>query len=357
MSDQPARKRPAAADLKQRWSALTGTEGTKLRQRDAARELGVSETEVVACRCGAGVRRLQGPWGHLLQDLHGLGTVMALTRNESVVHEKVGRFDNVTIYQNMGLVLNEDIDLRIFLSHWHHGYAVTEKTPGGLRRSLQFYDVDGTAVHKVYPRADSGSFETLVANYLHADQSPGEDVVPLARPVPGHPDSEIDADGLRSRWQALQDVHDFHAMLQEAGAGRVQAFRLAGCDLAFRVKPHSFRTVLENAAAAGIPVMIFAASAGVIQIHTGSVSRLRETGPWYNVLDPGFSLHLRNDHVASAWVVRKPTREGVVTSLELFDSQDRDILLMFGKRKPGDVEREDWRALVNALKPEEEPAR
>lgn len=354
MNDQTAREPLTAADLKQRWSALTGTEGTKLRQRDAARELGVSEAEIVACRCGDGVQRLRGPWGPLLQDLHGLGTVMALTRNESVVHEKVGRFDNVTIYQNMGLVLNEDIDLRIFLSHWHHGYAVTEETPGGLRRSLQFYDVDGTAVHKVYPQEDDGSFGTLVANHLHADQSPGQEVVPLTRPALDHPDSEIDAGGLRRRWHALQDVHDFHAMLQEAGAGRVQAFRLAGCDLAFRVKPHSFRTVLENAAAAGIPVMIFAASAGVIQIHTGSINRLRETGPWYNVLDPGFSLHLRHDHVAGAWVVRKPTREGVVTSLELFDSLERDILLMFGKRKPGEVEREDWRALVNALKPEEE---
>ena len=27
---------------------------------------------------------------------------------------------------------------------------------------------------------------------------------------------------------------------------------------------------------------------------------------------------------------------------------------MFGKRKPGEVEREDWRGLVSALEPEEE---
>ena len=35
---------------------------------------------------------------------------------------------------------------------------------------------------------------------------------------------------LRERWQALQDVHDFHAMLQDLGAGRAQAFRLVGHD-------------------------------------------------------------------------------------------------------------------------------
>ena len=354
MADEVARGRPAAPDLKERWIALKEAEGANLRQRDAARDLGVSEAELVACRCGDGVRRLRGPWGHLLQELHGLGTVMVLTRNESVVHEKVGRFENVTIYQNTGLVLNEDIDLRIFLSHWHHAYAVTEQTPRGPRRSLQFYDVDGTAVHKIYPREDDGAFDALVDGYLHADQRPGQQVLPPARPAPAHADAAIDRDGLRRHWLALQDVHDFHGMLQEVGAGRVQAFRLVGRDLASPVKSYSFRTLLENAAAACIPVMIFVGSPGVIQIHTGPVSRLKETGSWYNVLDPGFSLHLRHDHVAGAWVVRKPTREGVVTSLELFDNQGRDILLMFGKRKPGEVEREDWRALVNALKPEEE---
>ena len=306
---------------------------------------------------GAGTtsRRLRGPWGDLLQDLHRLGNVMALTRNDSVVHEKVGCFGNVTIHRNMALVLNEDIDLRILLSHWHHGYAVTEQTAGGPRRSLQFYDAtDGTAVHKVYTREDNGALEALVADYLHADQTPGQQVLEPIRRTPDHPDEEIDQVGLRRRWRALQDVHDFHGMLQEAGAGRQQAFRLVGWDFAFPLKQHSYRTVLENAAAARIPIMVFVGNPGVIQIHTGPVGRLKETGPWYNVLDPGFSLHLRHDDVASAWVVRKPTREGVVTSLELFNSLGRAIVLMFGKRKPGEVEREDWRGLVNALKPEGE---
>ena len=191
----------AGAGLKERWTAMTGAEGVSLRQRDAARKLGVSEAELVACRCGDGVQRLRGPWGALLQDLHRLGTVMALTRNDSVVHEKVGCYGNVTVYQNTAIVLNEDIDLRIFLGHWHHGYAVTEETPAGMRRSLQFYDVDGTAVHKVYPREDNGALDALVEDHLHADQTPGQPVLPPARRAPDRPDTEIDREGLRRRWQ------------------------------------------------------------------------------------------------------------------------------------------------------------
>ena len=58
--------------------------------------------------------------------------------------------------------------------------------------------------------------------------------------------------------------------------------------------------------------MIFVSSRGCIQIHTGEVRKLLPMGPWFNVMDPNFNLHLREDHVASAWVVKKPTTDGVV---------------------------------------------
>ena len=79
-------------------------------------------------------------------------------------------------------------------------------------------------------------------------------------------------------------------------------------------------------------------------------------GPWVNVLDPGFNLHLREDHIASAWVVKKPTADGLVTSLELFDAQGETIAMFFGERKPGKRESCEWRALIdNLLKHEVQP--
>jgi putative hemin transport protein len=344
--------------LKARWLALKAEE-PNIRVRDAADKLGVSEAELVATRCGDGVQRLDGPWGDLIKELPNLGSVMALTRNESAVHEKIGCFNKISIFQNMGLVLNEEIDLRIFLNHWHSGFAVSEETRSGVRHSLQFYDQDGTAVHKVYLREESNAeaYEAIIDKYLHADQSTVQWVLAKAKPPIGRPDGEIDRAVLRDRWQALQDVHDFHAMLLELGAGRVQAFRLVGDDAAYPVGKDSFRVALEKAAAAAMPIMVFAGSAGVIQIHTGPVRKLKEVGPWYNVLDPGFNLHLRQDRIASAWVVKKPTRDGIVTSLEIFDADNQQIAFMFGARKPGEPEREDWRALIDALEREGVPIR
>jgi putative hemin transport protein len=70
---------------------------------------------------------------------------------------------------------------------------------------------------------------------------------------------------------------------------------------------------------------------------------------WLNVLDPDFNMHLRADHIDTLWVVKKPTEDGVVTSLEAFDSKKNMIAQFFGLRKPGIPELKDWAALVETL--------
>lgn len=44
--------------------------------------------------------------------------------------------------------------------------------------------------------------------------------------------------------------------------------------------------------------------------------------------------------------MKKPTKEGFVTSIEVFDENRQLIVQFFGKRKPGIPEREDWREVV-----------
>ena len=341
---------PSRSDLRDRWLALQAEE-PGLRTRDAANRLGVSEAELIASRCGNGVRRLDGPWGSVVEALPGLGTVMALTRNDSIVHERVGQYAKAAIIQNTGLVLGETIDLRIFFAHWHFGFAVTETVRSGTRQSLQFFDADGTAVHKVYLRAGTGgnAYEALVGKHLHADQSCRQEVIPRLQSPPPRPDSDIDQSALRDRWLSLQDTHDFHSMLHELGAGRVQALRMMPDEFARELRRDGFQVSLRQAAETGMPVMIFVGNPGVVQIHTGPVHRLKQVGPWFNVLDPDFNLHLREDLIASAWLVRKPTRDGIVTSVEIYTEEGQQIAWIFGKRKPGDQEPDGWRSLATAL--------
>lgn len=339
-------------ELKQKWADFKAA-NPGVRIRNAATALGVSEAELVATECGDTVTRLNTDWRSILKDLEALGEVMALTRNDACVHEKTGVYRNVKVFENrdVGLVLDEQIDLRIFLAHWRYGFAVETPWSGakdGVRRSLQFFDRDGTAVHKVFVTRQSklDAYYELVERYRHADQSPALQVESIPESEAEKPDSAIDSERFLNAWSELRDTHDFFSMLKDHGVSRAQALRLAEGRFTECVPSDSARWILTRAAETQTPIMVFVGSAGCIQIHSGPVKTLKQTPPWFNVLDPDFQLHLNESLVDAAWIVQKPTRYGVVTSLELFDSRGEVIALFFGKRKPGIPELDAWRVLL-----------
>ena len=338
------------ADLRAAWREhLEHNPGTRIR--DAAMALGVSEAELLATGCGDSVVRLDATWPELVGQFDRLGTVMTLTRNDVAVHEKTGAFENVSASGSMGLVLGEAIDLRIFFSRWHHGFAVETEAHSAIRRSFQFFDADGTAVHKVFltSASDEAAFQELATRYRSADQSPSQAVLAAEPAAEEKPDSEIDVEGFRAAWRGLRDTHEFFGMLRDFGVTRTQGLRFAPAELARPVPVDTLHALLDDVAAAGTEIMVFVGSHGVIQIHTGPVRTIKVMGPWVNVLDPEFNLHVRADLIASAWVVRKPTVDGVVTSVEFFDGEGRNVALVFGKRKPGKPELETWREHVDRI--------
>lgn len=342
---------PAGATLAARWQALRGQQ-PNLRIRDAARSLGVSEAELLATSCGNGVTRLAGDWREVLKQVPSLGRVMALSRNENCVHERKGVYGMPSFDGHVGLVLGEDIDLRLFMTSWALGFAVREQMPkGSERRSLHFFDAAGGALHKIYLQddADSAAFDRIVAGFAATDQSPIQPVVALPEPASDRPDSEIEVDRMRDRWANLKDTHDFFPLLRKYKVGRKQALRLGGADFAVELKSSDVRALLEAASAQDLPIMVFVGNRGIVQIHTGLTKNVVVAGDWLNVMDPDFNLHLRETAIESAWLVRKPTTDGDVTSIEVFDAAGELIVTFFGKRKPGQPEDQNWRRLAHSL--------
>lgn len=330
-----------ATTLWQSYQVLKGSQ-PRLRTRDAARELGVSEAELVAADPQSVA--LFPKFAELLGALEPLGPVMTLTRNEAAVHEKTGVYRNVSIDGPMGLALNDDIDLRFFLTHWRYGFAVR-----GERASLQFFDRFGDAVHKVFLTKDSdaAAFEELLGHYATqpAAISPDRERTPPVVKA----DEDIDGAGFREGWLALKDTHEFFPLTRRFGVAREQALRLAPEGLAKPVGLEAVEAMLREAASTGLPIMAFVGSVGCIQIHTGPVHRIEVMGPWLNVLDPGFNLHLNMTHFRRAWVVSKPTSDGAVTSLECFNEAGDLIVQFFGARKPGKPELAAWTRLAHEL--------
>jgi len=327
-------------------------ENPRMRERDLSAQLGISEAELLAAHCGHEVVRIDVRVAAVLSGLRGVGEVMALTRNESAVHEKIGVYDKISAGEHNALVLGRDIDLRIFPKAWAHGFAVEKRTGDDLRHSLQFFDRAGHAVHKIHLRNASNlyAFHKLVDELRSADQGLHVDIAPACEPAPPSPDgASVDVDDLRERWGALTDVHQFSGMLRALKIGRLQAMRMVGPDYAWRVDEDAVAALMHHAAAERLPIMCFVGNHGCLQIHTGRISSVKPMGPWLNVLDETFHLHLRLDHIAEVWGVRKPTRDGFVTSIEAYDAQGRMIIQFFGERHEGEMERDDWRFLAENL--------
>ncbi len=334
--------------LWQRWQALRDSR-SGLRARDGAEELGVSEAELVNSNPAS--RRLHARWGDIIEGLRAVGPIMALTRNHGVVIEKTGPVEAVDIYpaHSMGQVVGTDVDLRLFLRHWHFGFAVSETGRSGQRDSLQFFDAQGVAVHKVYRtgKTDANAWAGLVT--AQTDNAPQPMRITPPEPAPRVlPDTEIDADGLREGWLGMSNTHDFFGLLRKFGVERRQALRLAGADLARPVAANAYRAVLETARNTGDALMLFVGNHGCLQVHTGPVRRLETVGQWFNVMDPGFNLHLWQPAISTAWLVRKPTDRGVFTSLECYDDAGELLLQCFGKRKGDASESSAWRELLTA---------
>lgn len=334
-----------AAELRARNDALVAAQPGQ-RARNLAQALNVSEAQWVAAECnGLRATALTGAESPqaVFRELGSLGGVMALTRNDWCVHERHGRYESIHAKGPVGLVLGPDIDLRVFFNTWDSAWAVEQDG----RHSLQFFDSTGTAVHKVYrtDATDVAAYDALVARFA------GDPVWPQTTPYAekDESDSVSDPSALRAAWLAMKDTHEFFPLLGKFKVSRLAALKTAGADLAQRVEADTVERVLQAAAQSGLSIMCFVGNPGMIQIHTGPIAKLLRTGPWFNVLDPRFNLHLNTDAIDSAWIVNKPTSDGWVTSLEVYAANGELIVQFFGERKPGKAELPEWRSLLCSL--------
>lgn len=343
-------------DLKQRWKALQQQE-PNLRIRNAADVLGVTELELLATRIGDGVVRLDERIPELIQKLQRAGRVMALSRNQQVVHEKKGIYQDVKVgsSKKMGLCLG-DIDLRMFFFQWRHAFAVEDVVQpreghAFVRRSFQFFNAEGLAIHKVYAidQTDLEQWHALLKEHVSVDQEPRVQIEAKPPVQASNNGDQPTQDEVRKAWEAIRDVHEFNGMLKRLKLSRLACFKRVGEDYAKPINTDIAEMALTLAEQRGLPIMVFVGNVGIVQIHTGRVNRLLRTGPWFNVLDPDFNLHLNTELLTQAWRVKRPTDDGVVTSLEFYNANDELVLTLFGERKPGIPELPAWQQLVAQL--------
>ena len=354
-----------------------------MRVRDIAQHLNITEGKLIAAHLGdaeyathsdrtstsvsLNAIRLSEDWPAMLESCETLGRVMALTRNHACVHESIGHYKNISHRNGIGLVQGEPIELRAFYRTWRFGFAVTESRQASsnaaenayntTQYSLQFFDETGVAIHKVFlrPESDLQRYHQFVKRFQHPVQTLGEFVHAPSRLIPNPCITEhVDVRAFHQAWRNLNDTHEFFDLLKRFSISRIAALRLAESDFVQPLQLDQIESLLHRAAEQKIPIMVFVGNQGMLQIHSGKVSRVLRSKAWLNVLDDHFNLHLFLDSVRTLWLVKKPTQNGYVTSIEAFDDQGELVVTFFGERELDSPELQTWRALTESLAMEAE---
>lgn len=314
--------------LKESWD-IYRQQYPKSRIRDAANALNVSEVELLATNYGNTVRHLCSNWQSILTDVKQLATVMGLTRNNHVVHEQTGQYEDIKFSSNDCRVTGKNINLKLFLKEWCFGFAVQEESLHGIRSSLQFFDDTGTAVHKLYltQQSNQTAYQVLVNKYQAENQNPIQSV--SKKPSSSKKDNEIDYPNLLRAWRAMENSNECHHAVEVLGVTELQALRKLDREFAFKVSPDVLADVMATVVDAKMPIKIVVKNKGAIQSHNAVIKTIRMMGKWFNILDAEFSLHLNEEAIASLWVVKKPLADSLVSSLELYDFQGEHMLSIY----------------------------
>lgn len=321
-----------------------------VRPYDLAIQLGLPEAALVEAELGRGTVRIAAAPGRLIPAVTALGEVMALTRNRSCVIEKIGTYNDFQDGEHAAMTLDPEIDMRMFPRHWVHAYAVETEGKDGTRRSVQVFDAAGGAIHKVHLRAgsDLAAWDALRRDLALPDQETPTEFAAPAAPEP----AKINADraqDLRDEWVKMTDTHQFNTLVRRLKMNRLGAYHIAGAPLARRLSIDAVGVLFDRLLAEGHRIMLFVGNAGCIEIHSGAIESLKPMGPWLNVLDDRFNLHLRTDHIAEVWLIEKPTKRGMAISVEAFDEDGALIFQCFGMRPEKGGDPEAWAALTASL--------
>lgn len=317
--------------LQQAWENLRA-DRPQTRIREAAALLSVSEAELVASGCAGDAVRLDGPWPALLAEIGELGLLMGLTRNDEAVHEKTGRYDRSETAGDWLLLSGDGVNTALLTGLWHAGFAVCEATRIGERRSLQFFDARGGAVYKLYltEQADRARYHRLIDAYRAAEPSPN-----LRLPA----DSMLDAagadavSGLPEHWQRWFKASSF-------------AGNDAGIHASRPIAVPVFAEFMLQLTDMQLPIQIIVCNQAAIQVHDGPIWNLMIGGPWLNVLDQDFNLHLNQTAIAGLRTVNLPYRGHNLQGLQLRNAHGQTIASLFGQYDPTSGDSPLWNDLL-----------
>ncbi|ELA09660.1 hemin-degrading family protein [Moraxella macacae 0408225] len=325
---------------------------------EGAMVLGVSELELLLASPNS--RYLGDNCRDMLLELHTLGVVESIVRNEFCVHEQQGVYRNLELGKMMGLALgdgSDGLDLRLFLHKFKHMLAIVNNDKAKPSYSIAFFDERGNAINKAFlTQFDDDSVQTWqqLTDKFAENAASEIELLPIAPQNQWqlHTLNVDDKQQFGDDWQAMTDIHQFHSILKKYELDRASGYHNAPDGMAVAVKPEIVEVLLNKLASEQVNTMIFVGNMGMVQIFAGGLHHIKRMGNWLNVMDKkatGFTLHLNDKALTQVWFIKRPNSDGFTSAFEGFDAKGNSIVTWFGVRTEGQQQDPKWQELAQNL--------
>ncbi len=266
--------------LKLSWRKLKSKPGNeKIRIRDAAKKMNVSEAELLSTKMNNGVYFLKVLDYNLIFDnlLKNTDRLMFLVRNDFAVHEKNIISSKYSIFENKIINTESNVPLLEFnVDVFKYAFYEDKIHINKSLKSFQIFNVNGDSVLKIYLKGRaSDEFEKIcLANKVKYNYE-----LQKNEKFPKYKEKVIKENFLVDRLFGFNDARDVS-----------------------NLDKGTFRKILLICSEKKIPIQIHLINNECVQYHLDVVNNIVDYGPWLNVMDKGFNIHILEKSISKGYL-------------------------------------------------------
>jgi len=157
----------------------------------------------------------------------------------------------------------------------------------------------------------------------------------------------VDSKAFQDGWLRLRTTEDFHKLIERFGVTDFEALRLAGEIWAARVTPEAFVARLRLLAELELPCTLALGYGDAMNAHRVVIEQVQCRNGCLHLLGDELCFILRKDCMDTAWVVTRPSADGVLISLELYDKEHELVVRLSGQ--PEQRTAAVWQDIIGTL--------
>ena len=288
--------------LKKKWISFQ-SDNKKIRIRDAANQLGVSEAELLSTEICQNTFFLSiNNYNTFFQDILSLDKIMFLIRSNSVVHEKIVRTKDIKLINNY-LFYNESNNsnlLKFDIKLFKYAFFQSKKHRKIDLKSFQIFNFKGDAILKIYLKGDDKiKFNEIglkyKCNYNYELQSKS-----VVKSNNNNPKKHIDL--------YFKDIVEKSKKRE------------------YFLKENPLRRILASTSKSKELIQIYAIGLGTIQYHEDIVDKIIDYGPWINVIDEDFNLHVLEKKLTQFILTEYKNKSQLYYAIDFYDCDNKRVL-------------------------------